>query len=175
MLRRASRLNNFSRYRCVGSEIAEHTRQRHEAHCPGMLSGLSNRQQEMHFREGLEMGRPHALLPLWIREQREASLPLTRFCPPRNGRLLFTLGGLHKMGSVYNVQDHIACQAVCCFFSNESEANQFPLGAAGAGSSSSFRSLKRTSIGPPEWSCSPNMPRRESAESFKSTHNLPLI
>jgi hypothetical protein len=36
-------------------------------------------------------------------------------------------------------------------------------------------SLKRTSIGPPEWICNAKMPRRGPIVSFMSTHGLPLM
>src|SRR5262249_21369520 len=40
---------------------------------------------------------------------------------------------------------------------------------------SSFRSLNRTSIGPPLWICRPKIPFRETFSSLRSTHNCPLI
>src|SRR5262249_287369 len=42
-------------------------------------------------------------------------------------------------------------------------------------STSSFRSLKRTSIGPPAWICNAKMPRRETFGSSRSTQRCPLM
>src|SRR6516164_9501197 len=50
----------------------------------------------------------------------------------------------------------------------------FPCRGVFGGSTSSFKSLKRTSIAPPEWICKPKTPRREIFASSTSTHSWPL-
>src|SRR5437867_696067 len=53
-------------------------------------------------------------------------------------------------------------------------AHHFAAGDCRCGSTSSLRSLTRTSVGPPAWSCSAKTPRLAPSPSVRSTQVWPL-